>query len=212
MTKSVTPDIAAALFETGECDLGENRIDELERKKAYFDGRGLEVRWHWLGHIQSRKASRVLAIADEIHSIDSPELVARIEALAKESGRYPGLYLQVKLGADAAKTGLEPEQVPALARRVAAGPFPLLGLMGMAPTPGSEDEREAQAHKAFSRLAEIASELPAEFFENGKPQLSMGMSADMEAAIRAGSSLVRVGTALFEGVVETTKNAGGNAG
>jgi len=208
VTKNVPPDVAAALSETGECDLGENRIDELERKKAFFERRGLGVRWHWLGHIQSRKAQRVLRCASEIHSLDSLELFQRLERLAEKEERHPGLYLQVKLGRDEGKTGLDRVAVEPLAVRVAASRFPLLGLMGMAPTPPSEPERDAVAHRAFALLAEIAGGLAPDLFENSRPELSMGMSADLEAAIRAGSQLVRVGSALFEGLEGSARNAG----
>ena len=209
VTKSVTPDVAAALFETGERDFGENRIDELERKQAHFDAQGLEVRWHWLGHIQSRKARRVLRAADVIHSLDSEGLFDQLERLGAEENRLPGLFLQVKLTAEESKTGLTPEAVAGLAARVAASDFPLLGLMAMAPTPPTEAERDATAHRAFSSLAQIAGELPGDFFENGKPQLSMGMSADIDAAIRAGSDLVRIGTALFEGLAPRAERSTG---
>jgi len=211
VTKSVAPDVAAALFETGERDFGENRIDELERKKAHFDAHGLEVRWHWLGHIQGRKARRVLRAAHTIHSLDSEALFERLEQLGQEEELHPELFLQVKLAPEEEKTGLDPHAVAALAERVAASPFPLRGLMAMAPRPGPGDAPGAGAHRAFSQLAEIADALPRAFFENGRPELSMGMSADMDAAIRAGADLVRVGTALFAGL-EPTAGSGRSAG
>ena len=115
VTKSVAPDVAAALFETGERDFGENRIDELERKKAHFDAHGLEVRWHWLGHIQGRKARRVLRAAHTIHSLDSEALFERLEQLGQEEELHPELFLQVKLAPEEEKTGLDPHAVAALA-------------------------------------------------------------------------------------------------
>jgi len=211
VTKSVTPDLAAALFETGERDFGENRIDELERKKAHFDAHGLEVRWHWLGHIQGRKARRVLRAAHTIHSLDSEELFERLERLGREEGLHPGLFLQVKLAPEEEKTGLAPDAVAPLAERVAASPFPLLGLMAMAPRPGPGEAPGAGADGAFARLAQMADELPGAWFEHGRPELSMGMSADMDAAIRAGADLVRVGTALFQGL-EPSAESGRHAG
>ena len=212
VTKSVSPELAAALNRTGESDLGENRIEALEHKAAYFEQHGLEVRWHWLAHVQRRKARRIVRLASEIHSLDSIELLEQLVRLAAEEGRSPGLYVQVRLAHEDSKTGIDMEGARVLTERAAASPLPLLGLMGMAPNPASEDERAPLARAAFERLSAFARELPADRFVAGRPALSMGMSADLEAAINAGADVVRVGSALFVGVEHEPSGQGGGAG
>jgi hypothetical protein len=200
VTKSVGPELAAELLPLGSRDLGESRVDELERKAAWFAQRSLPARWHFVGHLQRNKARRVLRIASAIHSVDSERLWATLARLAGEEQRFPGIYLQVKLAPDETKGGLAPDSVAGLVARARAGPLPLLGLMTMAPL-GAEPGLPSQAARAvFTGLAALARELDGRAFAGGEPRLSMGMSSDLEEAVRAGSHVVRVGSALFEGL------------
>lgn len=202
VTKTVEPEVAAALVALGELDLGENRVPELERKHAWFEARGdaqARPRWHFIGHVQRNKARRVVRLVDVIHSIDSGRLLDAVVRLAQEEARRPGVYLQVKLTGEDAKTGLAPEDVSALVDRTRdADRLDLLGLMTMAPLsapPGTSSS--AAALQTFEALAKLAGELPADAFHGGRPRLSMGMSGDLEEAIQAGADIVRVGSALF---------------
>ena len=206
VTKSVAPPVAAALFALGTRDLGESRAPELERKARWFAERGLQPRWHFIGHLQQNKARRVLRLADEIHSVDSVRLLERLARIAEEEERRPGIYLQVKLSDEAEKTGFAPDAVPAATAQARATSLPLLGLMGMAPlVEGSDAERARRARAAFGRLAELARTLPAEAFAHGAPRLSMGMTGDFEEAIHAGAHVLRIGSAFFADAVPSTE-------
>ena len=197
VTKTVAPEVAGALAELGCTDLGENRVAELERKHAWFAASGRTVRWHFVGHVQRNKARRVVRLADEIHSVDSRALLDTLARVAAEEGRRPGIYLQVKLTDEPTKSGLSLAELPQLL--AAATELPCRGLMTMAPLVAECDAPTA-ARAAFERLAALAAELPGSAFTDGRPLLSMGMSADFEAAVRAGAHVLRIGSAFFEGI------------
>jgi pyridoxal phosphate enzyme (YggS family) len=189
VTKSVSPERAAALVALGQRDLGENRVDELERKAAWFAERGLEARWHFLGHLQRNKVRRVAKLVDVLHSLDSIALARALASAAAEVGRRIEVYVQLKLWEEESKTGLAPAELPALLEALAGLPeLEFAGLMAMAPL----HPDPAAARQVFRELAREARAL------GPRCRTSMGMSADFELAIAEGSDLVRVGGALFE--------------
>jgi pyridoxal phosphate enzyme (YggS family) len=202
VTKRVPAVVAADLAGLGAPDLGENRADELELKARVLAERGATVRWHFVGHLQGNKARRVVALADAIHSIDSLKLLSGVDRLARELGRRPVVFLQIKLHPEAEKSGMHPDEAPdaiAAARELAH--VRLRGLMTMAPLVGSSGSaRLDAARRVFERLRDIAEACDGGAFERGRAELSMGMSDDFEVAIAAGSDWVRVGTALFGGI------------
>ncbi|HEX6884880.1 MAG TPA: YggS family pyridoxal phosphate-dependent enzyme [Planctomycetota bacterium] len=208
ITKSVPDRLAMALFDLGCLDLGENRADDLVARQAAFLASGRVARWHFVGHLQRNKARRVLRVAHAIHSVDSEELYATLARLAEEEGRRPGIFLQLKLAEEASKGGLAPEALPALVERARQGPLPLLGLMTMAPLHDDALAAQRAARTVFERLGGLARSLPAAAFAGGHARLSMGMSGDLEEAVRAGAHVVRVGSALFEGVAQDEAGAG----
>lgn len=197
VTKSVPADVAAALVALGRRELAENRADVLEEKARALAAEGLDVRWHFIGHLQRNKVRRVVRSADVVHSIDSLRLLETLDRVAAEERRRPDIFLQVDLTGDATKHGLARGEVEAAVRR--AGELShvrLLGLMGMGPRVGASGP-------VFVQLAELARSLEArcpQCFADGRCLLSMGMSDDLEQAVEAGSDVVRVGSALFEGV------------
>lgn len=201
VTKSVPAAVAAELFELGCLDLGENRASALEEKHAHFLKNGRIARWHFVGHLQRNKARRVLRIAQAIHSVDSVQLWSSLARLAEEEQRHPGIFLQVKLAPEAEKSGLAPEELPALIERAKSGPLPLLGLMVMAPLTDDPLAAQHQARAVFEHASRLARSLPAGAFAGGRVRLSMGMTGDFEEAVRAGAHVVRIGGALFEGVL-----------
>ena len=217
VTKGVGPRTAAELARLGQRDLGENRLPSLVEKRAELEREGLAVRWHFIGHIQRNKARRVVQTSEVLHSVDSLRLIDTLERVAAEEGRRVGVYLEVKLAAEAEKHGLAPEELPqAVERAGAAAHLDLLGLMTMATRPEPGQETETTARPTFEELAHLARELEKEpalarRFVDERVQLSMGMSGDYEPAIAAGSDLVRIGTALFEGLVCDRPAAGGAA-
>ncbi len=203
VTKSVAPEIALELAALGFEEFGENRLDGLAAKARAFRERGLPARWHFVGQIQRNKLRRILADAQVLHSVDRPQLLASLASTAAELGLRPAVYLQVRYDDDPRRAGFEPAAVPdavAACRSLAA--FDLRGLMTLAPRPVGDEERDRDAtRRAFSELAALARGLARDpalgaAFVDGRCELSMGMSADLELAVAAGADLVRVGTAL----------------
>ena len=185
VTKTWPASDAALLRDLGVRDLGENRDQEARRKAAEVDG----VRWHFVGAVQTNKARSVASYADVVHSVDRPELLDALSAGAARAERQLDVLLQVSLDGDEARGGALPEQVPGLADRAAgAEGLRLAGVMAVAP-------READPAAAFARLAEVAAALRTD--HPGATQVSAGMSGDLEQAVLAGATHVRVGTALL---------------
>lgn len=191
VTKGHPVEAVEAALDAGLTDLGENRVGELEHKVAETKGR--DVTWHMIGHIQRRKASRAMEAADLIHSVDSPRLARRFSRVATEAERSVACLIQVNTSGEDSKGGFEGQG--ALERVHEAVELPGLdvrGLMTMAPY--TDDEKVLT--ETFRRLREM-SETLRELTDRVGPELSMGMTNDMEIAIREGSTLVRIGTALF---------------
>ena len=221
VTKSVEPDVAADMARLGLRDLGENRAPELERKAralSAIEGGGAErvpeIRWHFIGHLQRNKARRVARIAAVIHSVDSLALLETLERIASEEDLQLSIYLQVDATGEARKTGFAPDAVPATVERAkACTHLTLLGLMAMGPLVQQAD-RTTRA--VFAEVAALARRLErdpalAVVFADGRCRLSMGMSGDLEEAVRAGTDLVRVGGALFRGTSNTASERPGAA-
>jgi len=182
------------LVDLGQLDLGENYPQELWGKVEALAG--LPARWHLIGHLQGNKAKKTLAMVRMIHGVDSLKLLKTLDDLAATMADPPAVCLQVNASGEASKHGWEPEALPADARAIAAcRHIPVVGLMTIAGY-GTGDE---EARPTFARLRELRDRMRA---ATGLPlpELSMGMSGDYEAAIEEGATLIRVGSALFEGV------------
>ena len=180
-------------YAAGQRDFGENRVQEgLQKHSVSTD---LQIRWHLLGHLQTNKARKAAVSFATIHSIDSVELLEKIDAAAAEAGRTPELLIQVELAGEATKFGVAPQDVPRLFDAAAACKAArVVGLMTLPPVPESPED----ARPWFKRLRDLRDEwraagVPAAMVR----ELSMGMSADFEVAIQEGSTMVRVGTAIF---------------
>ncbi len=179
-----------AAYHAGLSHFGESYLQEaLEKIGQLAD---LDITWHFVGPIQSNKTRPIAAHFDWVHSIDRPKIARRLSEQRPEGMAPLQVCLQVNISGEASKSGVPLEQLPALAQEVAALPrLQLRGLMAIpAPTPDSDQQRRAFA--ALRRALEtLRHSLP------GLDTLSMGMSDDLEAAIAEGSTLVRVGTAIF---------------
>lgn len=207
VTKSVGADVAAAVVEAGCTDLGESRPQELWSKAAALAPGATRVwpvhapvRWHLVGHLQRNKIRRTLPLVHLIQSVDSRRLLDALHDEAGKLARPATVLLEVNISGDATKTGLGPEALePILAE---AGRWPhvsIRGLMGMASLEGGIDA----ARRDFERLRALRDRLAGNLPPNASlRELSMGMSADFEAAIERGATIVRIGSALFEGVCE----------
>ena len=177
------------LADLGVTDLGENRHQEAEAKCAEASDLGL--RWHFIGGLQSNKAAAVAAYADVVHSVDRAKLVAGLDRGAHQRGHDLDVLLQVSLDPPGTehRSGVDPEGLEELADRVTdAGSLRLRGLMAVAPL-------GADPSDAFDRLAAIRRDFLDRHPDAG--WLSAGMSGDLEAAIGAGATHVRVGSAIL---------------
>ena len=191
VVKQVAPEWVREAVALGLEDLGENRVQEAERKVSEV-GRDA-VRWHMIGHLQRNKAGRAADLFDRVHSVDS---LAVGEALARRAaglGRRLPVLVEVNVSGEATKFGVDPSRLPALLEAVAGlDGLALDGLM----TVGAPVERAEHARPGFARLRELRDEAERKLGLS-LPELSMGMSGDFEVAVEEGATLVRVGSVLF---------------
>jgi pyridoxal phosphate enzyme (YggS family) len=199
VTKYVDTTITRLVAECGCLDLAESRPQQVwEKAAAMTDMRPL-IRWHVVGHLQRNKVRRTLPVVSLIHTLDSERLLASLEAEAAITGQPCHVLVEVNLSPDAARSGAAPPDVPALVAATVRSPHVRLrGLMGMARHP---DSPAADARRDFAQLRELRDRLEADVPAEALRELSMGMSGDFEAAILEGSTMLRIGSALFEGLV-----------
>ena len=173
---------------------GENKVQEADVKITEI-GRDV-AEWHLIGHLQSNKARKAVQLFDVIHSLDSLELAERLERICSEEGRDSlPVLIQVDLAGEETKSGITESDLSRLIDRLRQ--CERLRLTGLMVLPPFFDEPEA-TRKYFVRLREIRDRLHDQnAFADGKGELSMGMSHDFEVAIEEGSTMVRVGTAIF---------------
>jgi pyridoxal phosphate enzyme (YggS family) len=206
VTKYVDVTATAALMAAGCSDLGESRPQELWSKAAALGGTGVlagqsnPIRWHLVGHLQRNKIRRTLPLLHLIQSVDSRRLLEAINAEAALLGHPAEVLLEVNISGDASKTGLPPHEIEPLLADASAWPDVCIrGLMGMASLEGGD----AAAARDFEALRLLRDRLAKNFPpEVSLAELSMGMSDDYEIAIAQGATIVRVGSALFEGLAE----------
>jgi hypothetical protein len=196
VTKYVPVEMVRPLIAAGCVELGESRPQQLWEKAAAL---GQEpVRWHLIGHLQRNKVRRTLPLVGMIHSIDSARLLAAVE---EECSHPLPALLEVNISGEAAKQGLAPESIEAvLAAAAGCRNVAVRGLMCMASLDGGPEA----ARRDFAALRELRDRLRPRCPPGVTLQdLSMGMSGDYEIAIEGGATMVRVGSALFEGVDES---------
>jgi len=193
-------------FSAGLRLFGENRVQEFQEKKSALDNLRIPVAdtftsehqaaVHLIGHLQSNKTARAAEIFSAVDTVDSLKLAQRLNDAAWKANRQLSVLIELKLSDEEAKTGLEPdskeltdllEQLPDLHH------LQTRGLMTVAPF----DENPETARKCFRKLRQLREELAARYPRLDLSELSMGMSVDFEIAIEEGSTLVRIGTAIF---------------
>ncbi len=195
VTKSVVAEQARELVLAGCCDLGEGRPQELWSKASSLAD--LDIRWHLIGHLQRNKVERTLPLVSMIHSVDSLRLLRAIDAAAPALGRTMPVLLEVNISGDAAKHGFAPSEMPErLAEAAHCRHVQIRGLMAMAGLDGDKN----QARREFRSLRELRDRLRDLPGGASLTELSMGMSGDFEAAVEEGATIVRIGSALFEGI------------
>ncbi len=193
VSKTFPIDAVREAYEAGQRDFGENRVQEALQKIS--TSTDLLNRWHLLGHLQTNKARKAGPAFAVIQSVDSVELLEKLDRAAEESGQAPELLIQVDLAGEATKFGVPPAEVPRLLDAAAAmRAARVTGLMTLPPAPETpEDARPFFARLRDLRDGWLASGVPAPMLR----ELSMGMSGDFEVAIQEGATMVRVGTAIF---------------
>ncbi len=190
VSKGHPAETVRAASQLGVQDFGESYLQEAVAKTAAL--KGLELTWHYIGQIQTNKTKPIAEQFDWVHTVDRLKVLERLSAHRPYHAPELQVCVQVRLAAEAGKGGAEPEDVLALAQ--AAQQLPRLKLRGLMCIPPPEISAAQQQHW-FRMLAELTAQLHANDIKTDT--LSMGMSDDLEAAIRCGSTLIRVGTAIF---------------
>lgn len=182
------------LYEKGQRDFGENRVQELMPK---YEALPKDIRWHLIGHLQSNKVKYIAPFVHLIHSVDSLELLREIDKQARKNERVIDCLLQFHIAQEESKFGLQWEEVQQWPTDVfsALPNIRLCGVMGMA----TFTDDEEQVRREFRQLREIFDALKNRFFttEERFREISMGMSDDYRIALQEGSTMLRIGTLLF---------------
>ena len=212
VTKTAAPEQVREILQLGIADLGESRVQVLTQRAAQLNeflsrrvthgGEGAypeKIRWHMIGHLQRNKVKAVLPLVSLIHSVDSLRLAEELDAQAEKLGRKIALLLQVNASEEPSKFGVAVGAAVHLAEQIDSMPnLQLVGLMTMGPL----ETPEAKVRQAFARTREIFEEMRWHKIGGANLRhLSMGMSDDFELAIAEGSTMVRIGSALFGGKV-----------
>ena len=193
VSKTFPLESIAQAVAAGQRDFGENRVQEaLQKIERSADQ---SIRWHLLGHLQTNKARKAAEAFVMIQSVDSVELIQKLDQAAADGHHAPELLIQVDLAGEATKFGTRPGEVPRLFEAAAAcRAARVVGLMTLPPFPDTPED----SRPWFRQLRELrdqwqASGVPASMLR----ELSMGMSGDFEVAVQEGATIVRVGTAIF---------------
>lgn len=199
VSKTVPEEVIRELYdECGIREFAENRVPELTEKVKALPG---DIRWHFIGPLQSNKIRKVVKLAQFIHSVESVEQVERVERISHEEGKSPEFLLEVNVSGEKSKGGLRGEELYRAAEAAAkCEAARWKGLMTMAPIDADDDFLK----EIFSELCRLKQECEKRFGIE-LPELSMGMSGDFPIAIGEGATIVRIGSRIFEGVERRSK-------
>ena len=196
VTKTFGPESIRGAYEAGLRLFGENRVQEFAGKVSQLaDLTGAE--WHMIGHLQSNKASKAVELFSAVDSVDSVRLAEKLNAAANELGKKVNVLIEINIGGEAAKTGVDPESPELRQLLESASQWRQLQIQGLMTVPPFTEDAEG-SRPYFQRLRELRDQiagrkLPAVSMD----VLSMGMSHDFEVAIEEGSTCIRLGTAIF---------------
>ena len=190
VSKTKPVELLQEALDAGQVDLGENRVQEMNAKAEHFDGQ--QVRWHHIDHLQTNKVKQAIRHAHLIHAVDSHRLLAEIDKRSENSGLQSRVLLQLHIAQEEQKHGMTEAELDATLNAIASAPLKhteICGLMGMA----TFTDDAAQVRSEFKSLRTL--------FDRYNPghwnTCSMGMSGDWRIAVDEGSTLVRVGSAIF---------------
>ncbi len=191
VTKTVDYDAARECYEAGVEDLGENRVQELNRKIPHIP----QAKWHLIGRLQTNKVKDIVGKVVLIHSMDSWHLAEEINKRYQQAGLYAPVLLQVNVSGEQQKAGVNPNEVESFLDSVGElKALRIKGLMTIAP----EVENSEETRPVFRELYELKRSAANKKFKNVEMDfLSMGMSQDYEIAVQEGSNIVRIGSAIF---------------
>ena len=180
-------------YACGERDFGESRVQELLPK---YNALPKDIRWHFIGHLQTNKVKQIVPFVHMIHSVDSLRLLETINREAEKLQRRVKVLLEVHIAKEATKSGFTPEEFLSLNTKLSTlNHIDVCGVMGMATN--TDDENEW--HRCFREIKHLGEQLlsHSELPNNSAPQISMGMSNDYLVAIEEGSTMVRIGSTIF---------------
>jgi len=190
VSKTKPVELLQEALDAGQVDLGENRVQEMNAKAEHFDGQ--QVRWHHIGHLQTNKVKQAIRHAHLIHAVDSDRLLAEIDKRSENANLQSRVLLQLHIAQEEQKHGMTEAELDATLNAIASAPLKhtkICGLMGMA----TFTDDAAQVRSEFKSLRTL--------FDRYNPghwnTCSMGMSGDWRIAVDEGSTLVRVGSAIF---------------
>lgn len=190
VSKSQPVELIREALAAGQIVFGENKVQEAKAKIPELPAR---LRWHMIGHLQSNKVRQALLLFEMIHGVDSLDLLHDIARVSSELGSFPRVLLQVNVVGEASKFGFSPQKLLEQLDEIAqVDRIQLEGLMTIPPMTRTPEE----ARPFFAQLRDLRARLEQEFHFR-LPHLSMGMSSDYRVAIEEGSTIVRIGTAIF---------------
>lgn len=192
VSKTRSAEEVAVALDTGLTQIGENYLQEAVDKQAALQGRN--ACWHFIGPIQSNKTREIASHFDWVHSVDREKIARRLSEQRPEGKPPLKICLQVNISREDSKSGVLPEDALTLAKQITA--LPALQLRGLMAIPAASDD-PAEQRAAFAALRALRDTLQQALPDQTLDTLSMGMSGDMDAAIAEGSTLIRIGTALF---------------
>lgn len=182
------------LYEAGHRDFGENKVQELQEK---YDNLPKDIRWHFIGHLQTNKVKYIAPFINLVHSIDSEKILKEINKRAANEKRTINCLLQFKIAKEDTKYGLTLEEAQKILDNKDAdfAAVNIVGVMGMA----TYTNDEQQVRQEFQTLTDIFQQLKTDYFADNShfKEISMGMSGDYQLALEEGSTMVRIGSLLF---------------
>lgn len=193
VSKFKTPDQILDAYYAGHRDFGENRVQELIAKAEALPR---DIRWHMIGHLQTNKVKYIVPFIYLIHSIDSEKLLTEVQKQSAKNERVTDVLLQIFIADEETKFGLDEEECLALFEKISQGKFPnirLRGLMGMATNTNDLEKVRYE----FQHLKSLFDKVNYLYPNQTLDTLSMGMSSDYTIALECGSTMIRVGSAIF---------------
>lgn len=193
VTKGFSVDIIREAARAGYTDVGENRVRRAVEKKNELGDEAKSLKWHMIGHVQSNKVRYLLGEFDLIHSVDRKSLIDELEKRLARENQEQSVLLQVNTSGEESKHGADPEAAPRILEMILeTDHLSAEGLMTMAPY----TEQNSVLRETFGRCRELRDQLSVRF-DVSLPELSMGMTNDYRQALREGSTILRLGRALF---------------